>query len=58
MRKTFRVTIETTDDLSERYPNYRWNYETPDEFIRARMEELVHAGEYGYTITYAEEATP
>ena len=54
MKKTFTVTVETTDDLPTRYPNYRWNYDTPEDFIRARMEELVHLGEYGYTITYKE----
>ena len=53
MKKIFTVTVETTDDLPERYPNYRFNYDTPDEFIRARMEEFVHDG-FGYTITYKE----
>jgi len=51
MKKTFIVTVETADDLPRQYPNYRWNYGTPDEFIRARMEEFVHDG-FGYTITY------
>jgi len=54
MKKTFIVTVETADDLPTQYPNYRWNYDTPDEFIRARMEEFVHLGEHGYTITYRE----
>ena len=54
MKKTFIVTVETADDLSTKYPNYRWNYDTPEEFIRSRMEEFVHLGEYGYTITYRE----
>jgi len=53
MKKTFTVTVETADDLPTQYPNYRWNYGTPDEFIRARMEEFVHNG-FGYTITYKE----
>ena len=55
MKKTFIVTVETADDLPTQYPNYRWNYDTPEEFIRSRMEEFVHLGEYGYTITYREK---
>lgn len=54
MKKTFIVTVETTDNLPNRYPNYRYNYDTTEEFIRSRMEEIVHLGEYGYTITYTE----
>ena len=54
MKKTFIVTVETADDLPTQYPNYRFNYAAADEFIRARMEEFVHTGEYGYTITYKE----
>jgi len=53
MKKTFTVTVETADDLPRQYPNYRWNYGTHEEFIRARMEEFVHNG-FGYTITYEE----
>lgn len=34
MKKTFIMTIETDDkNIAEKYPNWRWNFGKPEEFI-------------------------
>lgn len=35
MKKTFMVTIETDDkNIAKKYPNWRWNYDSPAQFIQ------------------------
>lgn len=33
MRKTFTLTITLDEDIATKYPNYRFNYSSPEEFI-------------------------
>jgi hypothetical protein len=34
MKKTFTLTIETDDkNIFEKYPNYRFNWDSPEDFI-------------------------
>lgn len=53
MRKTFTVTIETVKGIEDKYPNFRINYDSPEDFIRAVMRDFAGPA-LGYTITYKE----
>lgn len=53
MRKTFLVTIDTDNDIADKYPNFHWNYGNAEEFIEARVQDIIAIagdGSFGYDI--------
>ena len=66
IKKEFTVTIEVDEDkITELYPNYRFNWGNPDDFIEATMKSITIEGDtdmskdgmksWGYSITYKEK---
>jgi hypothetical protein len=56
----FKFNIEIEVDivkLKEKYPNYRFNYSSPYQFIEARINDIEqdHMEEYGYSIKQVDE---
>jgi hypothetical protein len=47
--KTFRLTISVDSDIADKYPNFQWNWETPEEFVEHLVEHIESDGvdEYG-----------
>ena len=59
MLKQFLVTIVTDNDIEDKYPNFRWNYDSAEEFIDARaieISEIAGDGSFGYDIFVEEIA--
>jgi hypothetical protein len=56
-KQSYVVTIETDNDIIEKYPNYRFNWDHPGDFIDHLMRDFAQhgTGEFGYTITYKEK---
>jgi hypothetical protein len=41
IKKTFVVTIEVDEEaVKQKYPNYRWNYNNPEELIEAVANDV------------------
>ena len=41
IKKQFLVEISVdADEIANKYPNYRWNYNSPQEFIEARATDI------------------
>jgi len=54
MRKSFVITIETDDDnIREKYPNYRFNWNSPGQFIHYLANDMTDDvwDDFGYRIT-------
>lgn len=55
--KTFKLTISVDADVVDKYPNYRFNWDTPEEFIQHLVNHIQSDGVddlgrnvYGYTV--------
>jgi hypothetical protein len=54
----FNIEIEIDmDKLKEKYPNYRFNYSNPYQFIEVLINDIEqdHMEEYGYSIKQVDE---
>lgn len=55
--KTFKLTISVDADVVDKYPNYRFNWDTPEQFIRDMVRYIESEGKdsnginsFGYTV--------
>ena len=63
---TLKVEVEVAPDIAEKYPNYRLNYKSPEDFIESIKfqitDQFMSGGispdnmleEYGYKVTIKE----
>jgi hypothetical protein len=57
-KRKFILTITTEEDIFDKYPNFRYNYSTPDEFIAGLVADFESEGmggdfeeRFGYSVT-------
>lgn len=58
LRFNFNIEVKIDmDKLKEKYPNYRFNYSNPYQFIEARINDIEkdYMEEYGYSIKMIDE---
>jgi hypothetical protein len=48
---TFIVNVYVDDDIAEKFPNYRFNWDSAEEFAKTRVGEEANTEEYGYKLT-------
>ena len=55
--KKFTLTISVDADVFDKYPNYRYNWDTPEQFIRDMVRHIESDGKdsnginsFGYSI--------
>ena len=60
--KQFTLTISVDADVIDQYPNYRYNWDTPEEFITHLVNHIQSDGKdsngnptFGYAITIEEK---
>lgn len=46
--KKFVVTVETSEDIFDLYPNFRFNWDNPEQFIESLAQEIGRNGEDSY----------
>lgn len=59
MKRTFTVTVETDDaNIVEKYHNYRFNWNSPEEFITYLAESWVEDcfDDFGYRVSVKPKA--
>lgn len=58
--KKFVLTISTSEDIFDAYPNFRFNWDTPEQFIEqtARGIEQIAEDSYGDSFGYCIEVNP
>ena len=56
--KHFTLTISVDADVFDKYPNYRYNWDTPEQFIRDMVRHIESDGKdgngvnsFGYSVT-------
>lgn len=56
--KKFELTISVDADVFDKYPNYRYNWDTPEEFIADMVRHIESDGKdanginsFGYKVT-------
>lgn len=59
--KKFVVTVETSEDIFDLYPNFRFNWDNPEQFIESLAQEIGRNGEDSYgenTFGYCVDVEP
>jgi hypothetical protein len=58
LKFNFNIEVEVDiDKLKEKYPNYRFNYSSPYQFIESLINDIQqdHMEEFGYCIKMVDE---